>query len=112
MESTRQHKVSRLIQKELAEYFQREGRSFFSNKMITVTVVRVTSDLSIARVYLSIFPAEKDEKVLEVVTDQSKKIRSELAKKIRHQLRKVPELTFFLDDSIDYADNIDKLLHS
>ena len=112
MESTRQHKISRLIQKELAEYFQRESRNFFTNRMITVTVVRVTSDLSIARVYLSIFPAEKDEDLLEVITGHSKKIRNELAKKVRHQLRKVPELTFFLDDSLDYADNIDRLLNS
>ena len=112
MESTRQHKISRLIQKELAEYFQRESRSFFVNKMITVTVVRVTSDLSIARVYLSIFPVGKDEDVLSVITDHSKKIRIELAKKVRHQLRKVPELSFFLDDSLDYADNIDRLLQT
>lgn len=111
MESTRQHKISRLIQKELAEYFLRESKHFFSNKMITVTVVRVTSDLSIARVYLSIFPAEKDEDVLGVITSQSKTIRTELAKKVRHQLRKVPDLNFFLDDSLDYANNIDRLLH-
>ena len=112
MESTRQHKISRLIQKELAEYFQRESRSFFPNKLITVTMVRVTSDLSIARVYLSIFPAGKDEDLLGPVTGHSGKIRNELAKKVRHQLRKIPELEFFLDDSLDYADNIDRLLHN
>jgi ribosome-binding factor A len=112
MESTRQHKISRLIQKELAEYFQRESKLFFSNRMITVTMVRVTSDLSIARVYLSIFPAGKDKDMLGVITNHSKTIRSELAKKVRYQLRKVPELSFFLDDSLDYADNIDRLLHS
>ncbi len=112
MESTRQQKISRLIQKDLAEYFQRESKLFFSNRMITVTMVRVTSDLSVARVYVSIFPAGKDVEDLEVITSRSKTIRTELAKKVRYQLRKIPELSFYLDDSLDYADNIDRLLHS
>ena len=111
MASTRQNKVSRLLQKELGDIFQREGKGMLPGKMITVTNVRITSDLGQARIFLSIFPAlEKDdfEKILE---EKSGHIRYELGNRIRHQLRSVPELHFFLDDSLDYIDNIDKLLN-
>jgi ribosome-binding factor A len=112
LESLRQNKVARLVQKELASVFLSESKNLFKGKMITVTVVRVTSDLSLAKVYLSIFPVNKDENFIEVVNDHSKAIRNALGKSIRHQVRIIPELAFYLDDSIDYLDNIDKLLKS
>ena len=110
MESTRQNKISRLKQKELAEIFQRESRELFHGKMISVTAVRVTSDLSIARSYLSIFPSEKTDELLKTIKQLAPKIRYELGKKTGKQLRVIPSLEFFIDDSLDYIDNIDRLL--
>lgn len=110
MESTRQSKVSRLIQKDLGEIFQQESRNLFNGKMISVTVVRMSPDLGLAKVYLSIFPSDKIEENLETIRRNSKKLRHILAKRVRHQLRIVPELAFFLDDSLDYIENIDNLL--
>lgn len=110
MESTRQNKISRLLQKELAEIFQKESRELFHGKMISVTQVRVTSDLSVARVYLSIFPSEGIKEVLAEIKVLSPKIRGLMGKKVGKQLRIVPNLEFFIDDSLDYLDNIDRLL--
>ena len=110
MASTRQNKVSRLLQKELGDIFQREGKGMFSGKMITVTNVRITSDLGQARIFLSIFPSHDKADFEKILQDRSGHIRHELGNRIRHQLRSVPELHFFLDDSLDYLDNIDKLL--
>ena len=108
--STRQNKVSRLVQKELGEYFQREASLYFHNGMITVTVVRVSPDLSLAKVYLSIFPPERREEVMKLVEESGKTIRHELGRKIRNQVRIIPELAFQLDDSMDYFEKIDNLL--
>ena len=110
MEGTRLQKVGRLLQKELSEIFQREGAARFPNKMLTITQVRVSPDLSVAKVYLSIFPSNDAEKTLEHIRDNSKFLRGELGKRVRHQLRVIPELTFFIDDSLDYIDKIDQLL--
>ena len=110
MESVRQSKVARLIQKELADYFQREGKNIFQGKLITVTVVRITPDLSLAKIYLSIFPADEKNNYIEHIEQYNKSIRNHLGKKIRHQVKKIPELVFRLDDSLDYADRIDELL--
>lgn len=110
MESTRQKKVSRLLQKELGDIFQKM-RMTFGGKMITVTIVRVSPDLALAKTYLSIFPHDKnDENTLESIRQRSAKIRNELGKKVKNQLRVVPELAFFIDDSLDYIDNIEELL--
>ena len=111
-ESTRQKKVSRLIQKEVAEIFLRKGTELASGKMISVTKVRISPDLSFAKVYLSIFPSQTQEEVLHLIQEHSPKIRFELGHKVRKQLRIVPELAFFIDDSLDYIDKIDKLLKS
>lgn len=108
--STRQNKVARLIQKELGDYFQREAGLHFSGKMITVTVVRITPDLSQAKVYLSIFPPEARDQVMEQVEESARSIRMELGKKIRNQVRIIPELLFHVDDSMDYFEKIDNLL--
>jgi len=110
MESTRQQKVARLVQKELAEILRQAGRQFGSGVMISVTVVRVTADLGLARVYLSVFPSGHSDNVMERVEQSSASLRFELGKKVGKQLRLVPELRFFLDDSLDYAQRIDDLL--
>ncbi len=110
MESTRQKRVARMIQKELAVIFQKESRNLFQGKLISVTVVHVTPDLAQAKVYLSFFPAENKDEFLEIINEKNKFIRYELSKKIRHQVKSIPELVFFVDDSLDYVENIENLL--
>ncbi len=112
MESTRQKKVSRLIQKEVADIFLKRGSELAHGKMVSVTKVRVSPDLSFARVYISIYPSAGQDDILKAIQDHSPKIRFEMGQKIRRQLRIVPEIAFFIDDSLDYIDNIDKLLKS
>jgi len=109
--SKRQEKVSRLIQKEIANIFVKESL-LFDNAMITVTVVRTSPDLSFCKVYLSIFSPGKDSNVIiEAIQKQKKNLRYALGKRVKNQLKQIPELAFFLDDSLDYIDNIDNLLH-
>lgn len=110
MESTRQEKISKLLQKDLGEIFQREAQLHAPGKLLTVTVVRVSPDLGIARVYLSIFPSGDADKVVSTINNNMGYYRNILAKKVRHQLRIIPELKFFIDDSADYVNNIDSLL--
>jgi len=110
MDSTRQNKVGRLLQKELGDIFQRESKTLFGGKMISVTVVRITPDLGSARIYLSIFPTTKEEDPLLSIHENASRIKHELGSRIRYQVRIVPELHFHIDDSLDYADNIDRLL--
>ena len=110
METTRQQKVARLIQKDLSEIFMHATSEITQNKMVTITVVRMSPDLSLAKVYLSIFPSVDNTKFLENLQHYVKHIRLELGKKVRHQLRIVPEIAFFVDDSLDYAEHIDGLL--
>lgn len=109
MESTRQAKISRLIQKELSEIFRRQTASTHGT-IVSVSAVRVSPDLSVARVYLSVFPSDKAPEIITNINASTKTIRYELAAKVRYQLRKTPELQFYLDDSLDYIDNIDALL--
>ena len=111
MESTRQQKVGRLLQKELAAYFQQHSKELCPGKIITVTVVRVSPDLGLAKVYLSIFPLNEDDKPLENINKTSSRIRATIGNKVRNQLRIVPEFAYFLDDSLDYIENIDNLLN-
>jgi ribosome-binding factor A len=111
MPTTRQNKVSRLIQKELSVIFQQGGPEIHEGKMVSVTVVRVTADLSIAKVYLSIFPGKDKEETLGQIRANAHQISHVLNQKIRHQLKKMPELQFFLDDSLDYIENIENLLN-
>ena len=110
METTRQQKVARQIQKDLSEIFMHSVREAAQGKMVTVTVVRMSPDLSLAKAYLSIFPSGDAEKFLENLQHYMKHIRLELGRKVRHQLRIVPELAFFIDDSLDYVERIDELL--
>lgn len=109
MESTRQAKIARLLQKELSEIFRRETAAM-GGVLVSVSAVRVSPDLSIARTYLSIFPSGKAEEILKNINNSAKTIRFELAKILRYQLRKTPELSFFIDDSLDYIEHIDNIL--
>ena len=110
METTRQKKVSKLIQKELSIIFQKEIHQFLGNILVTVTGVRISPDLSVAKAYLSIFPVEKPEEALNILNENKKVFRTLLGNSCRHQLRIVPELVFYLDDSAEYAEEIEKLL--
>jgi ribosome-binding factor A len=110
MESTRQNKVARQIQKDLAEILQQLGKPVLEGRMVTVTVVRMSPDLSLAKAYLSIFPSENKTEFLERIRQSVKQIRHLLGQRVKNQLRNVPELAFFLDDSLDYLENIDNLL--
>jgi len=109
MDSTRQLKYAKLIQKEMGDLFQKEGKGFFGNSFITITGVKVTPDLSIARIYVSTFH-EKGEDVLSKLDAHQREIRRKLGERIRNQARVIPELEFFIDDSLDYAEKIDKLM--
>lgn len=109
MEGKRQAKIARLLQRELSEIFRRQTAAM-GNVIVSVSAVRVTPDLSIAKVYLSIFPPEKSNDILENIKRQSKTCRYELAQAVKQTLRKCPDLQFYLDDSLDYAENIDRLL--
>lgn len=109
METTRQNKISRLIQKELSEIFLLQTKSM-NGVLVSVSAVRISPDMSIARVYLSVFPSERGQEIVKNINDNMKSIRYELGTRVRHQLRIIPELKFFVDDSLDYAERIDELL--
>jgi len=109
-ESTRQQKVGKQLQRDLAEIIREKGMASFGGAMITVTSVRVSPDLAVAKAYLSIFPSEKAQDVLKLVEAASKFIRGELGKRVSKQLRIVPELLYYVDDSLDYVARIDELL--
>lgn len=109
METTRQNKIARLLQKELSEIFLLQTKSMHG-VLVSVSAVRISPDLSIARVYLSIFPSEKGEELIKNINANMKSIRYELGTRVRFQLRIIPELKFFLDDSLDYLERIDELL--
>ena len=109
METTRQNKISRLIQKELSQIFLLQTKSM-NGVLVSVSAVRISPDMSIARVYLSVFPSERSQEIVKNINDNMKSIRYELGTRVRHQLRIIPELKFFVDDSLDYAERIDELL--
>ena len=109
METTRQNKISRLLQKELSEIFLLQTKAM-PGILISVSAVRISRDMSIARVYLSVFPSEKAEEMVKNINENMKSIRFELGTRVRHQLRIIPELKFFVDDSLDYIEKIDSLL--
>ena len=109
METTRQNKISRLIQKELSEIVLLQTKSM-NGVLVSVSAVRISPDMSIARVYLSVFPSGRSQEIVKNINDNMKAIRYELGTRVRHQLRIIPELKFFVDDSLDYAERIDELL--
>jgi ribosome-binding factor A len=110
MDSTRQNKFARLIQKEMADLFLKEGANFYGNSFVTVTKAKVTPDLSIARIYLSIFKDKNPNGVIESLKRQKHLIRKKLGNKIKDQARIIPDLEFYLDDSLDYAERIDNIM--
>lgn len=109
MESTRQSKIARLIQKELSEIFLLQAKSM-NGVLISVTAARISPDLSIARVYISVFPSNRGDDIVKNLNGNVRSIRFELGNRLRHQLRIIPELKFFIDDSLDYLERIDELL--
>ena len=109
MQETRQARISRLLQKELADIFQSQTR-MMRGVLVSVTRVKISPDLSIRTAYLSVFPSDKGEELLENIRGNEKSVRYELGTRVRNQLRIIPELRFFLDDSLDYLEKIDGLL--
>ena len=108
MQETRQARISRLLQKELADIFQSQTR-MMRGVLVSVTRVKISPDLSICTAYLSVFPSDKGEELLENIRGNEKSVRYELGTRVRNQLRIIPELRFFLDDSLDYLEKIDGL---
>ena len=109
METTRQNKIARLIQKQLSDIFLLQSKSM-SGVIVSVTNVRVTPDLSIAHAYISVFPSDKSEEIVNNLNGNMKSIRYDLGTRVRFQLRVIPELKFHVDDSLDYLEHIDELL--
>ena len=110
METIRQERINNLLQKDLGEIFQIEMRHVSRGAMITVTKVKVTSDLSLAKVYLSLFATPNKDELLKSIRKHTSEIRGKLGSRIKNQLRVVPSLNFYVDDSLDYIENIDNLL--
>lgn len=111
MDTTRQQKVNRLIQKELSDIFQKDTR-IMRGVLVTVSTVRISPDLGNAKVYLSIFPSEQGKELLKNIKENAKVVRYDLGQRLGKQLRIIPELAFYLDDSLDYLENIDRLLNT
>ena len=109
MQETRQNKIARLLQKELSVIFQQQTRAMHG-VMVSVTRTKISPDLSICTAYLSVFPSERGEEILNNIKANEKTIRYVLGQRVRYQLRIIPELRFFIDDSLDYIDRIDELL--
>jgi len=110
MESKRQERISKLLLKDLGMIFQTEMQHLAKGAMVTVTKVHISPDLTLAKVYLSLFASKNKNEALNNIRKHTSEIRGSLGNKIRHQLRIVPSLNFYLDDSLDYIENIDKLL--
>jgi ribosome-binding factor A len=111
MDSTRQQKMARLLQKEMGDIFEIDMRRLFPHAMITITKVNVTKDLSIARFYLSIFALREKKPSLDEIRAHIPEFRYKLGNQIRRQVRIIPHLEFFEDDSLDYIENLEKLIN-
>ena len=109
-ESTRQLKVSKEIQKHMAEIIRSKGMAAFGGALVSVSGVKVSPDLSVAKIYVSIFPSDKAEAVMNVLQENGRALRGELGSKVAKQLRIVPEIIFYLDSSLDYVEHIEELL--
>ena len=110
MESTRQHKYARLLQKELGEIFQQDTKHLFGKAFITITLVKISPDLGFAKIYLSMFLVDKRDEMLDKINERKSQIRKLLGQRIGKQVRVVPEIAFFIDDTEDHAQKIDKLI--
>ena len=110
METTRQQKITKQIREDIADIFQKEGAPIVRGSLVTVTAVRISPDFSYAKIYVSIFPFEESGEVMSRLEHQNWFIRRALGRRIRNQLKNVPEIQFYLDDSLEYIENIDKAL--
>ena len=110
METTRQQKIAKQIQKDVAEIFQKEGAAVVRGSLVTVTAVRVSPDFGYAKIYVSVFPFDRSTAVMAVLDKQNWLLRRSLGQRVHNQLKTVPEIQFFLDDSLEYIYNIDQLL--
>jgi ribosome-binding factor A len=110
METNRQKKIAGVLQKDLVDVLQGAAREGMKGVLISVTKVRVTSDLGEAKIFLSVFPSEKREALLKGITSNTATIRHEMARRTKNQLRRMPQLLFYGDDSLDYIDSIDNAL--
>ena len=108
--NTRQQKIAKQIQRDIAEIIQKEYSATLRGILVTVTTVRVSVDLAYAKIYVSIFPFDKAEATLQFLAEQSRAIRGILGNRMRNQVKSIPELQFFIDDSLEYIENIDSLL--
>ena len=111
MESKRQQKINKLIQKELSEVFHKECSNLVQGKLITVTIVRVSSDLGLVRIYLSIMPDKSGEAVIAHITEEVSSVRHAMGNRLRNQLRKIPEFRFYLDDTAQYASKMNQVFN-
>ena len=109
-ESTRQLKVAKEIQKEMSEMIRSKGMAAFGGALVSVSGVKISPDLSVAKIYVSVFPSDKAEAVMEVLQENNRSLRGELGGKVGKQLRIVPEIIFYLDSSLDYVEHIEELL--
>ncbi len=112
VESTRQQKIAKQIQRDMAEILQRDFTELFRGLLLTVTAVRVSPDFGYAKIYVSVFPFERNAEVLELMSTHNWAIRKALGARVKHQLKSVPEIEFFLDDSLEYIENIDRAMKS
>ncbi|MBO5685572.1 MAG: 30S ribosome-binding factor RbfA [Alistipes sp.] len=110
MENTRQQKVAKQIQKDIADIFQKEAAHLVRGLLVTVTTVRVSPDFGYAKIYVSVFPFEHHTALLRTLEENNWLIRRELGRRIRNQLKTIPELQFFIDDSLEYIEHIDEAL--
>lgn len=109
-ESTRQKKVASQLQRDMAEIIRQKGMAGFDGALVSVSGVKISPDLSVAKVYVSVFPSSKADAAMQVLEENAKALRGELGRKVAKQLRIVPELAFFLDTSLDYVERIEELL--
>ncbi len=112
MDSIRQQKISKLLLKELGQLLQNKYKHVYSKSLVTLTHVRVSPDLSVSKAYVSIFGQENKKDILQKLNEHSKEIRFDLGLLMKNQLRIIPDLKFFLDDSLDHVEKIEKLLKS
>ena len=111
MESKRQHQYNSQIQKDLSEIFQRDSGHFFLDNLVSIMGVKTAPDLSVAKIYFSVFPVNQDKKVLENLNEKKNEVRWRLGKKIGKSIRKIPELAFFIDDTVEEASRMDQIIN-
>lgn len=110
METTRQQKIAKQIQKDVAEIFQKEGAALVRGLLVTVTGVRVSPDFGYAKIYVSVFPFDRSAELMKTLEQQNWFVRRALGQRLRNQLKNVPEIQFFLDDSLEYIEHIEQAL--